>query len=110
MQKLSAGKFHFEPPSSFTSFDHLVGEGEECRWHSEAERVRCLEIKHQIVLDWRLHWQGGRPLALENAIDIGGRTPNNIGGVGSIGHQRAFRDELPKTIDRRKPMSLRQMP
>jgi hypothetical protein len=26
MQKLSAGKFHFKPP--FTSFDHLVGEGE----------------------------------------------------------------------------------
>jgi hypothetical protein len=23
MQKISAGKFHFEPP--FTSFDHLVG-------------------------------------------------------------------------------------
>jgi hypothetical protein len=26
MQKLSAGKFYFEPP--FTSFDHLVGAGE----------------------------------------------------------------------------------
>src|SRR5262249_42302667 len=25
MQKISAGKFHFEPPSSFTSFNHLVG-------------------------------------------------------------------------------------
>jgi hypothetical protein len=24
MQKISAGKFHFEPP--FTSFDHLVGQ------------------------------------------------------------------------------------
>jgi hypothetical protein len=23
MQKISAGKFHFEPP--FTSFDHLIG-------------------------------------------------------------------------------------
>src|SRR5215475_4207856 len=23
MQKISAGKFHFEPPSHFTSFDHL---------------------------------------------------------------------------------------
>src|SRR5262245_16726638 len=25
MEKISAGKFHFEPPSRFTSFDHLVG-------------------------------------------------------------------------------------
>jgi hypothetical protein len=27
MQKISAGKFHFEPP--FTSLDHLVGAGEQ---------------------------------------------------------------------------------
>jgi hypothetical protein len=25
-------------------FDHLVGEGEEVRWHSEAERLGGLEI------------------------------------------------------------------
>ena len=29
MQKSSAGKFHFEPPSPFTSLDHLVGGGEQ---------------------------------------------------------------------------------
>jgi hypothetical protein len=28
VQKISAGKFHFEPPSRFTSLDHLVGDGE----------------------------------------------------------------------------------
>jgi hypothetical protein len=27
MQKISAGKFHCEPPSRFTSLDHLVGAG-----------------------------------------------------------------------------------
>src|SRR6516164_661681 len=35
MQKISAGKFHFEPP--FTSFDHLVGAGEELRRDCDAE-------------------------------------------------------------------------
>src|SRR5215467_11536293 len=30
MQKISAGKFHFEPPSLFTSLDRLVGAGEQC--------------------------------------------------------------------------------
>jgi hypothetical protein len=29
MQKLSAGKFHFEPPFQVTSFNHLVGVGEQ---------------------------------------------------------------------------------
>jgi hypothetical protein len=55
--------------------------------------MRRFEVDHELELRRRLHWQGGRPLALENAIDIGGRTSDNIGGVGSIRHQRAFRDE-----------------
>jgi ABC-type lipoprotein export system ATPase subunit len=37
MQKISARKFHFEPP--FTSFDDLVGAGEQRRRHIEAERL-----------------------------------------------------------------------
>ena len=37
MQELTAGKFRVEPP--FTSFDHLVGAGEQ-RWRDdEAKRV-----------------------------------------------------------------------
>src|SRR6516164_8087912 len=30
------GSFIVEPPSQFTSFDHLVGAGEKCWRHSEA--------------------------------------------------------------------------
>jgi hypothetical protein len=41
MQKISAGKFHFEPPSRFTAFNHLVGDREQRGWHFGAEvRVR----------------------------------------------------------------------
>src|SRR5215469_2830850 len=40
MQKISAGKFHFEPPSPFTSFNHLVGNGEQPWWKAEAECLR----------------------------------------------------------------------
>ena len=35
--------------------DHLVGAGEERRWHVEAERSRGLEVNRQFVLDWCLH-------------------------------------------------------
>ena len=43
--------------------------------------------------------RSARLLAPENAIDIRSRTPENIGGVGSIRHQRALRDVLPKAIN-----------
>jgi len=39
MQKISTGKFHFEPPSRFTSFDHLVSAGEERRRNVDAQRL-----------------------------------------------------------------------
>src|SRR5262245_5128837 len=46
MQKISAGKFHFEPP--FTSFDHLGGTQQYGRWHFEAERPGGLEVDYEL--------------------------------------------------------------
>src|SRR5262245_47298393 len=69
MQKISAGKFHVEPP--FTSFDHLVGAGDE-RWGDfEAQHFRGLEIDDQLILGRRLHRRAGGLLAPEDA----GRAP-----------------------------------
>src|SRR5262249_52964937 len=60
MQKFAAGKFHFDFPSPFTLFDHLVGGGEQRRWNVEAERLRGLEVDHQLVfgscLDRQVGW------------------------------------------------------
>src|SRR6516165_6214274 len=39
------------------SLDDLVGAGEQRWWHVEAERLRGLEIDHQLVFCWLLHWQ-----------------------------------------------------
>src|SRR5262249_5739722 len=108
MQKISAGKFHLNPPSQVTSFDHLVGEREQLVRHVEAERLGGLHVDGQLVLRRRLYRQGGWFLALEDAIDIRRWTPDNVDGGWPIGYQRALADELPDAIHRGKPMPLCQ--
>src|SRR5215472_16985204 len=77
--------------------------------HVEADRLGRLEINDKLERGWCLHWKLGRFLALENAINIRSRTPDDIGAVGSIGHQRAFRDVLAKgAVDRGEPIALCQ--
>jgi hypothetical protein len=48
MQKISAGKFHFEPTSRFTSFDHLVGAGEERVRHVQPKLLCGLNVDDQL--------------------------------------------------------------
>ena len=52
--------------------DDLVGASEEGGWNIETERLRSLDVNHQLILVRRLHWQIGRFLALEDAIYITG--------------------------------------
>ena len=37
-------------------FDHLVGAAEHAGWNCEIERLRGLEIDHQLVFGRCLHW------------------------------------------------------
>src|SRR5262245_41501745 len=85
--------------------DHLVGGGEHRRRHIDAERLRGLEIDCQLVLGGGLHRKVGRPFALEDAIDVGGRAPHDVQGVGSIADERPLGDELPEAEARRQAMA-----
>ena len=53
--------------------------GGEQRWrHVKTKRLCGLEVDHKLVLGRRLHWQIGRLLALEDAIDVASRAPEWI--------------------------------
>src|SRR5215831_13141006 len=83
MQKLSAGKFHFEPP--FTSFDHLVGYCEQARRNGEVENPRRLHVNDELKLGRLLDRQ--ILLAIENATDIDSDSAPLIGNLFAVGHE-----------------------
>jgi len=63
---LAQGKFHSEPPSRFTSLDHLVGDREHAGRNSEGERLGGVEINNQLELSRLLNRQitGFSPLRM----------------------------------------------
>jgi hypothetical protein len=89
----------FGPLADIALFDHLVGAGEQRWWHGETEGPRGLEVNHQLVLGRCLHWQVGRILAPENAIDVPGRASVLIDPIGPVGNQPAGGDKDTVGVD-----------
>jgi hypothetical protein len=68
-------------------FNHLVGAGEECRWGGEAERFGGLEVDDEVEFDDLLDRDVSGFSPAQNLVDQVGRTPIQIGEVGSVGDQ-----------------------
>src|SRR6516165_10617676 len=103
MQKISAGKFHSEPP--FTSFDHLIGAKQDPRRDRHTECFSGLEIDYRFECGRLLYRQISRLFALENAPCVDGEL--TIGGAQarSVTHQAAGHGEFTPSEDRRDGMA-----
>src|SRR5262245_6710645 len=99
MQKISAGKFHLEPP--FTSFHHLGGGGKQRRRHLQAERIGSREINEEIEFGRLLDRELGWLRSAQNLIDQVGSSAPHVSPVRSIGHQTSHFDRLPYNVHRR---------
>jgi len=55
--------------NSRRSFDHLVGAGEQRRWHSEAKRLGSIEVDNKLEFRGLLHRQVWS-LALEDPASV----------------------------------------
>src|SRR5262245_55087826 len=108
MEKISAGKFHSEPPSRFTSLDHLVGAPGQRERHGEAERPGSFQIDDQLDLGGLLDRQITGLFALENSADINADQTVVFPVIASVAHQAPSRSELAKKVDRGHRMADRQ--
>jgi hypothetical protein len=65
-------------------FDHLVGAEENRLRHREPQRLRCFEVDGKFIFGRPLHWQVGRLLPFEDAIDIAGCTSVLVDRIGTL--------------------------
>ena len=108
MQKSSAGKFHFEPPSRFTSLDHLVGTDKQPVWNLEAECLSGLEVDGRLEFHRLLDRQVGRLFPFENPPGVATAEAIGIGNARSVTDQSANLDKLAQKLDCRHRMARRQ--
>src|SRR5262252_1231794 len=107
MQKFAAGKFNFEPPSPFTSFDDLVGAGEKHRRKLDAERLGGLKVEYQFEFDWLLNRQIGGLGTFQDAAGVDANLVIGIRNIGSVAHQPAGFSIVANCVARGKRMARR---
>ena len=61
------------------SFDHSISESYQRGRNSEAQRLCCPDVNHQLIFRWQLNWKIARLLALKDAVDVTGGAPRGDG-------------------------------
>jgi len=69
--------------------NHLVGTRLQRQWHGEAERLRGLEVDHQLELGWLLHWKISGLGTPKDFVDVAGGTPKEVNEICPIGQEPA---------------------
>src|SRR5215203_37777 len=69
------------------SLDHLVGACEERGWESEAERIGRFQVQHEVEARGLFDWQFARRDPSQDAVDVKGRAPPQVGSVDRVSNQ-----------------------
>src|SRR5437867_8354269 len=92
----------------YRSLNDLIGPLQERLRDRQPERLRGLEIDHQLKLRGLFHREIGGLRPLEDFVGMGSQTLEHVAIVGSIRYEAADLDELPVLIDGGHSMSRRQ--
>src|SRR5262249_46531142 len=93
-----AREVSFEPPCSFTSFDHLVGAQQQCRGKVDTERFRGREIDGEIELDRILNRKVAGFHTTQNLVHVDRCAPKLVDVARRIRHETAGAYVLPVWI------------
>src|SRR5215468_11573583 len=85
---------------AWNSLDHLVSSCEQCRRDRDAERLRCLEVDHQLELSRLLDGEIAGLGAFEDLADIHAHLAIPIREAGCVTYQAASSWVLAPSVDR----------